>query len=80
MVQAIVTFNERQNRVLTIVKGKFGLKNKAEAVNLIVEQYEKNLLAPELRPDYREKLLKIDKGRFKSFSGVDRLKKALEHA
>lgn len=80
MVQAVVTFDERQNRVLTIVKGKYGLKNKVQAVNLIVEQYEKNLLEPELRPEYKEELLKIDKGKFKSFSSVEQLKKELEHA
>lgn len=80
MVQAIVTFDEHQNRVLTIVKGKYGLKNKAQAVNLIVEQYEKSLLEPELRPEYRAELLKIDKGKFRSFSSVEELRRALEHA
>ena len=30
MVQAIITLNEKEDRVLNIVKGKFGLKNKSE--------------------------------------------------
>jgi len=79
MVQAIVTFNEHQDRVLTIVKGKYGLKNKAQAVNVIVEQYEKNLLEPELRPEYKEELLKIDNGRFRAFSSVEQLRRELKN-
>jgi hypothetical protein len=48
MVQAIITLNEHENRVLNIIKGKFGLKNKSEAVNLIISEYEKEFLEPEL--------------------------------
>ncbi|MBU2099683.1 MAG: DUF2683 family protein [Candidatus Micrarchaeota archaeon] len=77
MVQSLVDLKERQDRVLTIVKGKYGLKNKSEAINLIVEQYEKAVLEPELRPEYREELLKIDKGKFKKFSSVERLRREL---
>ena len=36
MVQAIVNLGENEDRVLSIVKGKFGLKNKSEAVNLVI--------------------------------------------
>ena len=63
MVQAIVNLGENEDRVLTIVKGKFGLKNKSEAVNLIIEKFEQELLEPELRPEYKVKLAKIMKGK-----------------
>ena len=56
MVQAIITLNEHENRVLNIIKGKFGLKNKSEAINLIIKEYEKELLEPELRPEYIVKM------------------------
>ena len=79
MVQAIVSLGERQDRVLTIVKGKYGLKNKSQAINFIVEQYEENILEPRLRPEYKEKLKKIDKGKFKRFSSIVSLKKELEN-
>ncbi len=58
MVQALIHLNEHENRVLNIVKGKYGLKNKSEAISLIVEEYERNLLEPELRPEYVEKMRK----------------------
>jgi hypothetical protein len=80
MVQAVIDFKEPQARILAIVKGKYGLKNKSEAANLIVEKFGETLLEPELRPEYREALLKTDKGKFKRYSGVEALKKELENA
>ncbi len=79
MVQAIVNLGENEDRVLTIVKGKFGLKNKSEAVNLIIEKFEQELLEPELRPEYKEELLKIDSGKFKRFSNIEELRKEIEN-
>ena len=79
MVQAIVNLGEREDRVLTIVKGKFGLKNKSEAVNLIIERYEQEVLEPRLRPEYKEELLKIDRGKFKRFSSIRDLRKEIEN-
>lgn len=79
MVQAIVNLGEHEDRILTIIKGKFGLKNKSDAVNLVIDRFEEQLLEPQLRPEYKEKLLKIDKGRFKRFSGVDELRREIEN-
>ena len=61
MVQAVITLNEKEDRVLNIVKGKFGLKNKSEAVNLIIRDYEQELLEPELRPEFIEEMKEIEK-------------------
>lgn len=59
MVQAIVNIDEHANRVLNIVKAKFGLKDKSEAINMMAEQYEEEVLEPELRPEYIEKAIQI---------------------
>ncbi len=56
MVQAVISLNEHEDRVINVVKGKFGLKNKSEAIKLIINKYEKELLEPELRPEYVEKM------------------------
>jgi len=61
MVKAIIELNEHKNRVLNIVKGKFGLKNKSEAINLIIEKYEEEFLEPELKPEFIEKMKKREK-------------------
>ncbi len=56
MVQAVITLNEHSNRVINIIKGKFGLKNKSEAIQWIISEYEKEMLEPKLRPEYIEKM------------------------
>lgn len=61
MVQAMININEEVNRVLNIIKAKYGLKDKSEAINLVVSEYEQESLEPELRPEYIEKALKIHK-------------------
>ena len=61
MVQAIINIDERTNRILNIIKAKYGLKDKSAAINRMAIEYEKEILEPELKPDYIEKLEKIDK-------------------
>jgi len=63
MVQAVINIEENTNRVLNIVKAKFGLKDKSEAINLVVNEYEQTALEPELRPEYKVKLANIMKGK-----------------
>ena len=71
MVKAIVDLDEHANRVINIVKAKYGLKDKSEAINTMAKEYEEDLLEPELRPEYIEKLKKREKEparKIKSFS------------
>jgi len=79
MVQSIIDINEREDRVLNIVKAKFGLKNKSEAVALIAKIYEDSFLEPELKPEYIEKLKKIEEeGYGETFSSIEQLRKKIE--
>ena len=77
MVQSIIDIGENEDRVLNIVKAKFGLKNKSQAVALITNIYSNNFLEPELKPEYIEKLKKIQKeGRYIGpFNSVEELDK-----
>ena len=61
MVKAIVDLDEHANRVINIVKAKYGLQDKSEAINTITRQYEEEVLEPELRPEFIEKLKRIEK-------------------
>lgn len=56
MVKALVDLDERANRLVNIVKAKYGLKDKSEAINRMVLEYEEVLLEPALRPEYVEKM------------------------
>ena len=61
MVQAIINIDDRANRILNIIKAKYGLKDKSQAINLMAEQYEVDVMEPELRPEYVEKMAKRQK-------------------
>ena len=79
MPQAIIKLKEKNDRILSIVKGKYGLKNKSDAVNLIIENYEEEMLEPELRPEYIEKIKRIEKeGYGEAFHSIKELRKKLE--
>ena len=73
MVQAVINIGDRANRVLNIIKAKYALKDKSEAITLVVSTYEENFLEPELRPEYIEKLNKKVQalsGRVKKLEGI----------
>lgn len=80
MVQAIVNMGEHEDRVLTIVKGKYGLKNKSDAVNFVINRYEEELLEPQLRPEYAQKLKKVKQQKGIKFKAVDDLRKHIENS
>jgi hypothetical protein len=61
MVQAIINIDENTNRILNILKAKYGLKDKSQAIDIMAQQYEKELLEPELRPEYIKKIKKRQK-------------------
>ena len=61
MVQAIINIKENTNRVLNILKAKYGLKDKSQAIDLMAKEYEQEILEPELRPEYIKKAKKIKK-------------------
>lgn len=77
MVQAIIDINEHANRVLNIVKAKYGLTDKSEAIEIMAEQYEMEVLEPELRPEYIEKAKKIMKEKPIHVGTPDNLKKRI---
>ena len=81
MVQSVIKLEEHQDRVLNVVKGKYGFKNKSQAVGFLIDEYEEKSLEPGLRPEYVKKIKDIDKkGKFKKYSGIDELRKEIENA
>lgn len=61
MVNALIKLDENTNRVLSIVKAKYGFKDKGEAVEFVVEKYIEAEQEPELRPEFIEKIKEIEK-------------------
>ena len=61
MVQALVKLDDNTNRVLNIVKAKFGFKDKGEAIRFVVKEYVYYENEPELRPEFLQKMQEIQK-------------------
>jgi hypothetical protein len=59
MVQAIINIDDHTNRILNIVKAKYGLKDKSSAINLMAAQYEKEILESKLKPEYIDEAMNI---------------------
>ena len=78
MVQALIELDENTNRVLNIVKAKYGLKDKSEAINIMAEEYNESVMEPELRPEYIKKALRIQKQPAIKVGTVENLRKRYE--
>lgn len=78
MVQAIVTIGEREDMILNIIKGKFGFKNKSDTINFMIDKYESELLEPELRPEYAQKLQRLEMEKGVPFKNLNELRRIIE--
>jgi hypothetical protein len=58
MVNAMINISEQANQVLNIVKAKHNLKDKSQAIDYVVLSYGEDLLEPELRPEFVQKMRK----------------------
>jgi hypothetical protein len=52
MVKSLINLSERESRIVNIVKAKYGLKDKNQALSLILKRYEECELEPQLRPEF----------------------------
>ena len=59
MVKAMIDIDKRANQVLNIVKAQYGLKDKSKAIEKVVHIYEEEIMEPELRPGFIERIRKI---------------------
>lgn len=76
MVKALIDINENTNRVLNMIKSKYNLKDKGEAIRIVVDNYIEKEGDPDLRPEFLEKLKKIRKeGYSKTFHSIKELRK-----
>lgn len=81
MVQALINLSENANRVLNVVKAKYNFKDKSQAIEFLVDIYIEEQDEPDLRPEFIEKLKKLEKeGEFISYNTLDELRKEIENA
>lgn len=78
MVQAIINISDETNSILNVLKAKYGLKDKSQAIDQMAREYELELLEPELRPEFIGQMKEIEKEKtlkVKDFAGRYGLKK-----
>lgn len=61
MVKAIVDIDEKADKVINLVKAKENLKDKSDAINMIIELYGKEMFESELRSEFVKELLESQK-------------------
>ena len=75
----MIDIPEEVNHILNIVKARYKLKDKSEAIAKIVIECGENIIEPELRPEYLKKLEKIEKeGYGTTFKSIDELRRKIE--
>jgi len=74
MVQAIINIDDDTNRTLNIIKAKYGLKDKSQAIDMMAKQYEDTILEPQLRPEYIQEAQRIHKQKAIKIGSIDKLK------
>ncbi|MEK6969129.1 MAG: DUF2683 family protein [Nanoarchaeota archaeon] len=80
MVQAMVNISENANQILNIVKARYNLKDKSEAIERVVLDFGGNILEPGLRPEFAARLQRIKKENGIRFNSIEELKRHIENA
>lgn len=78
MVQSVIDIGEYEDRVINVVKARYGLKNKSEAVALLTKVYAETFLEPELQPEYVERLKRKEKEKGIAFENIGELRAIIE--
>lgn len=79
MVQAMIKIPEKTNRTINIVKAKYGLKDKSQTIAFITNKYEETFLEPELRPEFIQKVQKIEQGEFTTYNSIEELEEDIKN-
>jgi len=56
MVNAMIQISDQANQILNIVKARYNLKDKSQAIEYVALEYGEDLLEPGLRPEFIEKM------------------------
>lgn len=74
-MNALIELDENTNRVLNIIKAKYALKDKSQAIKLVVNKYIEDEEEPELRPEFIKEMQKIAKQKPVRIGTIDDFKK-----
>jgi hypothetical protein len=55
MVKTIVDLDKETNRIINILKAKYGLRDKSEAISRMAREFKEFVLEAEIRSEYMRK-------------------------
>ena len=67
MVYARITLNDYANKVLNVIKAKFDLNDKSEAINKFIEMYGDEVVEKDVNDEYLKKVIDIEKKHFQKY-------------
>ncbi|HUS48942.1 MAG TPA: antitoxin [Candidatus Paceibacterota bacterium] len=67
-ISARVELDDYTNRILGIIKIKFGLKDKSEAINKFIELYGDEIMEKEASEEYIKKVIAVTKKHLEKYS------------
>ena len=74
MVKTTLEIPDKENRILNIVKGQ----NDAARLSLISKSYGREMLEPELRPEFVKEMRRVEKQKGIPFKDIKDLRKQIE--
>ncbi len=67
MVYARITLNDYANKVLNVIKAKFDLNDKSEAINKFMDLFGDEIVEKEAKDQYLKKIIEIEKKPFQKY-------------
>lgn len=67
MVYARISLNEYANKVLNVIKAKFDLRDKSEAINKFIELFGDEVVEKEATDEYVKKIIATSKRHFSTY-------------
>ena len=68
MVHARISLNEYANKVINVIKAKFDLRDKSEAINKFIELFGDEVIEKEANDAYIKNILETEKRHLKKYS------------
>jgi len=78
MVQAMINIPAEANQIFNIVKAKYNLKTKSEAIARVALEYGAKMLEPEVKPSYLKKFDSLSAEKGIPFKNMKELRKLIE--
>ncbi len=82
MAHHIIDLDNRTDKVIKIVKAKYGLKDTSETISYIVNEYEESFLEHHMKPEFfhaKYHSTTTKKRKLSNFKNISRIGRKIDH-